>query len=252
MKKSRVLFVGVFLLSYHSLNSSEPDEWCGPRERVFLKNWSINLNIGYTSYFGDLSQYDLDVVNKLIYESKPAYGIKLTKYIKNKFLMSGQFIYGGFKSDFLSDHIFETTLVEYSIQAGLDLTKLLFPRISLDYGFEVYVGTGQFIFQTNVFTGIDGLQTPKTNSTRVPEFVYFFGSGFYYQLSDRFRITVDLAIRQAQNDNIDKYLAHGDFDYYSLLNIGLSYAIGKIVSHNKYKSRFLLNKNRQIWRSNSM
>jgi hypothetical protein len=250
MKKSRFLFVGILFIFVQNAYSSGPDEWSGPKERVLLQNWSVNLNIGFTSYFGDLSQYDLSAINKLRYESKPAYGIKLTKYIRNIFGISGQLIYGGFKSDYRPEHSFETRLLEYSLQAGLDVINLIIPRNTLNYGLEIYVGTGQFIFQTSRFVNFDGQQTPNAISTGVPEFVYFFGGELYFKVSDRIRITADLSIRQAQNDNIDKYLANGDFDYYSLLSFGITYSIGRIFAPNNYESNFKLNKDSPVWRTN--
>lgn len=248
MKKSRLLVFCIFLIPVQNTYSSNPDEWCGPKERIFLQDWSVNLHIGFTSYFGDLSQYDLSVINKLRYESKPAYGIKLTKYIRNVFGISGQLIYGGFKSDYKPEHTFETRLLEYSLQACLDVMQLIFPKYNLNYGLEVYVGTGQFMFQTSRFMTNDGLQNPNTVSTGVPEFIYFFGGELYFKVSDRIRITADLSIRQAQNDNIDKYLANGDFDYYSLLSFGVTYSLGKLFIPNKDESNFKLNKNSPVWR----
>ena len=172
----------VFFYVFHKVLQFTPDEWCGPRERVLFQNWTVNSSIGFTSYFGDLSQYDLSPINKLSFESKPAYGIKLTKYIRNVFGISGQLIYGGFKSDYKPQHTFETRLLEYSLQAGLDIINLIFPRNSLKFGLEAYVGTGQFLFQTSLRTVNDGLQSSNTISTGVPEFIYFFGGELYYTI----------------------------------------------------------------------
>lgn len=248
MKESRYLFVGVLFIFVLKSYSSTPDEWSGPKERVLLEDWSVNLNVGFTSYFGDLSQYDLNVTNKLMFESKPAFGIKLTKHIKY-FQISGQVIYGGFKSDYRPERSFETRLVEYSLQAGLDVLSLLVPRKSLDYGFEVYIGAGQFLFRTSRITSLDGLQYSEDVGTGIPEFVYFFGSGLYYNVSDRIGITADLSIRQAQNDNIDKYLANGDFDYYSLLSFGVTFSIGKIYTPVRYHPNSNINKGVPVWRA---
>ena len=61
------------------------------------------------------------------------------------------------------------------------------------------------------------------NDSRVPEFVYFFGGGFYYNLSDNFGVTADLSIRRCQNDKLDVEDKNGDFDYYSYLGVGIIY-----------------------------
>ena len=76
MKKSRLLILGILLFNTHQLFCSPPDEWSGRKESILLNNWSVNLNVGFTSYFGDLRQYDVNAINKLMCESKTAYGIK--------------------------------------------------------------------------------------------------------------------------------------------------------------------------------
>jgi hypothetical protein len=247
MKSSKYFIVGVLVFSFQQSYSANPDEWSGPKESVLLSNWSVNLNMGFTSYFGDLSQYDLNSTNKLLFESKSAFGIKLSKRIKS-FGVSGQVIFGGFKSDYKPEHAFETRIVEYSIQAGLDVARLIYSRKILKYGLDIYVGLGQFIFNTSVDGMLDGQQIPDAYSTGVPEFVYFFGTELFVNLSDHFKFTTNLSIRQVQNDNIDKYIAHGDFDYYSLLNIGITYSFRKIFKTVKDEERQGINKQTPVWR----
>jgi len=248
MNKSRFFIVGVLLIIVQHSYGLPPDEWQGRKESILWQNWSVNLNVGFTSYFGDLSQYDLEGVNKLMYESKPSYSVKFTKYIRDIFGISGQVIYGGFGSDYRPEHSFETRLVEYSLQAGIEVFGLLFPQKSTSYGLEVYVGTGQFLFRTTKFTDFDNQQASGSYTTGVPEFVYFFGGGLFFNVSERIRITTDLSIRQAQNDNIDKYLANGNFDYYSLLSFGITYSLGKIIAPVRDEPRLKVNAGNPIWR----
>lgn len=248
MKKSRYFVIGVLFFTVQPSYSTPPDEWSGPKESILLSNWSVNLNLGFTSYFGDLSQYDLELKNKLLFESKLSYGIKLTKQIRS-LRVSGQVIYGGFKSSYRPEHSFETNLLEYSAQAGLEVIHLFWPRHTKKYGLELFVGTGQFLFTTSVNAYIDGLQTPVKTSTGIPEFVYFFGSGVFLELSERILLTSELSIRQAQNDNIDKYLNNGDFDYYSLFNVGITYRIGNIHTTVRDDARQKINRGRPVWRA---
>jgi hypothetical protein len=247
MKSSTYLIIGVLFISVQESYSQNPDEWSGPKNKALLSNWSINLNIGFTSYYGDLSQYDMNFTNKLLFESKPAYGFKLTKQIKSVGV-SGQVIYGGFKSDYKPEYTFETRIVEYSAQAGLNVASLVYPRKTLKYGMEFYVGLGQFIFNTSVDGLQDGQQIPDAYSTGVPEFVYFFGTELSVKLNDQISFTTNLSIRQAQNDNIDKYVAHDDFDYYSLLNIGITYSFGRLYKPVKDEPRQGINKQEPVWR----
>jgi hypothetical protein len=248
MRKSRYVLTGVFLLIIQCFYASNPGEWKGGSGNIFLQNWTLNLNFGCTSYFGDLSQYDQYALQKLMFESKPAAGLKLTKYILPVFGITGQLIYGGLKSDYRPEYAFETSLLEYSLLASLDLWKLIFSKRSYPYGLEAYVGAGQFMFQSTVFMNVDGIQKPAPFKNGTPEFVYFFGGSLYYNLTHQFRITTDLAIRQAQNDNVDKYIAGDDFDYYSWFSVGITYLINTRVSVKRYRARNRVNDQLPVWR----
>jgi hypothetical protein len=239
--------LGVLLFSIQHSFSANPDEWSGPNESILFSHWSVNLSIGFTSYFGDLSQYDENVIHKLLYESKPAYGLKLTKEIKS-FGVSGQVIYGGFKSNYKPEHCFDLSMIEYSIQAEMNVINVIFRQKEKKYGLDAYVGIGQFIFNTSTDGYFDGQQIPNAYSTGVPEFVYFFGCEFFVNVTDQVRFTSNLSIRQIQNDNIDKYLAHDDFDYYSLLNFGLSYSFGKWYKPVNDQPRQGINDQEALWR----
>ena len=127
MKNLMYSIVGVILLITLQTNGSNPDEWSGPRESILLSHWSVNLNIGCTSYFGDLSQYDLKPMKKLFNESKLAYGLKLSRQIRF-FKVSGQVIYGGFKSNYKPEYSFKTSMLEYSIQTGINILPFIFKQ----------------------------------------------------------------------------------------------------------------------------
>ena len=87
---------------------------------------------------------------------------------------------------------------------------------------------------------------PILNGT--PEFVYFFGGTFSYKLNERFKATADLSIRQAQNDNIDKYIASKDYDYYSWFAVGITWMINSTFSVKRYKAMNGVNKHGTRWR----
>ena len=223
MKTGKYLIAGLLFLLSNNTFSVEPSRGC-THKYSFWFDWSANISTGLTSYYGDLSQYDFGYFNKLLYESKPAVAFKLTKYMmKNRFGVSGQLLWGGFKSSYKPEHIFETNIFEYNIQASINIMNIINPYENPDFGISVFAGVGQFIFNNSVYNYNDGLDSKSESGSRVPEFVYFFGAGFYQRLSDSFDFTIDLSIRQAQNDNLDSYIAHGDFDYYSLLTVGITF-----------------------------
>jgi hypothetical protein len=249
MKTTNLIVAGLLIFSTSQIEAAGPRVQKPTSVKPFFYNWSVDVNAGLMTYYGDLSQYDLSVVNKLLYESKPAFGLKVTKHIKHMFGLSGQLIYGGFKSDYKPDQVFQTRIFEYNIQASADVLNLFNNDSQRDFGFTVYAGVGQFLFRT---TGITNENTRIQNSG-VPEFVYFFGSGYYHKISKRFNFTVDLSIRQAQNDNLDNYIAHGDFDYYSYLSVGLSFLIDNLKTpFEKVKECPAYEDYKTVWRDHTV
>lgn len=248
IRNTRFVLTGVILTLVLEAYAYTPDEWRGAKGRFILQNWSLSLNVGFTSYYGDLSQYDGNFPLKLVFESKPAVGLKLTKYLIPVLGVSGQVIYGGFHSDFLEGHSFETRLVEYNFMAVLDVTRLVFPGKLRDYGLEVSAGMGQFLFQTSLTANDDGQHSVVSLKNGTPEFVYFFGGEFYYKINRRFRLTANLSIRQAQNDNIDKYVASNDYDYYSWFSFGITWSINSTFSVKRYRAMNRVNKHPPFWR----
>ena len=104
------------------------------------------------------------------------------------------------------------------------------------FGFIGYAGIGNFLFNTTKITITEENHETTTHKSRVPEFLYFFGGGFSYKVSDSYSVTADLALRQCQNDKLDDVVANNDFDYYSFINIGLTYFI-KIRNHSPLRNK---------------
>ncbi len=199
--------------------------WGGKGRQSFWDNWSINGNVGLTSFFGDLSLYDSDITGKLTKESNVAASGILTKYINSKIGVAGQLLYGGLKGENASGMSFEANVVEYNVHLRVDLVNLIWPDNFSDFGMEAYGGIGQFIFKVTQWDLHDGELTVNEHFTGVPEFVYFAGAGMHYKITDKFAVTADMALRQAQNDKLDDFTKNDNFDYYTHLSFGVTYYI---------------------------
>ena len=86
MNLIKFLLVSFLITLFNPSFGTIPDEWGGQSKQIFWYNWSAQLNLGLTSYFGDLSQYDTDVTGKLTKESRPAISLRLGKYVNSKFV----------------------------------------------------------------------------------------------------------------------------------------------------------------------
>ncbi len=218
-----ILIFGIFI-SYSGYSQA----WGGTQINGLLTNWTVNINAGFTSYFGDLSLHDLNIGAKLEKESGSAFGLIITKNIfRDAIGLSGQLIAGNLQGR--KDEIsFSAKLLEYNLHARIDFVDLWMLRKNHAMGVVGFAGIGQFIFETKKVESNEGFDLTYDHASRVPEFVFFFGGGVYYKLNSNIGITADLALRQCQNDRLDDYVKNDDFDYYSYLSVGVSYYINSI------------------------
>lgn len=186
------------------------------------KVWSLDLNAGLLSFYGDVSTYDGNFINKLKYESGPAISLNVTKHFSRLFALSGQVMVGNLNG--LNANIsFEADLVEYNLNAKINLFNLFYPTNQGKFGLTAQAGLGQFIFTSEQVIKNEGINTTSSHEVCVPEFVYFLGAGTFIKTSDKFAVSLDLSIRQCQNDKLDVLVKNNDFDYYSYLSFGVIY-----------------------------
>ena len=224
MKKPIAIACILLLLSLSTMSQ----KWGGDTKGGFWKLYSINANAGVLSYFGDLSQYDADPVNKLKHESQPAFSLIATKHILNKFGLSGQVLFGKLEGSNVKQH-FSTNILEYNLHLRTDLVRLIFAKKEHRVGFSPYAGIGQFIFTTRSTSYGNELVTTDEIRSRVPEFVYFAGAGLSCKMPYNLALTADLSLRQCRNDKLDGLVKNDNFDYYSYLNAGVTYNINSII-----------------------
>ncbi len=206
--------------------AAEAQSWGGKRKSGLADNWSINLNAGLTSFFGDLSKFDSEIMEKLTKESGPAFSGILTKEIFNSKLgVSGQLLYGTLKGENNSMVSFEATIIEYNAHIRFHLVNLISPNNRSKMGIDMYGGIGQFLFKTTQYDYRNNENKTKIKDTKTPEFVYFFGAGLAYEAIRNISITVDIAMRQARNDYLDDFVKNNNNDYYSYISLGLTYHI---------------------------
>lgn len=207
---------------------ASPNVWSGTPTGRFWNNWAVALNGGINSYFGDLSIYDSDPMNKVKFESKPALGFMVSKYFTDDFALAGQFMYGGLKSQYNERLSFDTDFIEYNAQLRLDLLNLFIKRNNTGIGIIAFGGIGHMIFNSVKYTTVEGRTSNDQHRASSPEFIYFIGGGIEYTISDRLRVNIDAGLRQAQNDRIDNEVRQNNNDFYSLISIGVSYHIFRL------------------------
>jgi hypothetical protein len=210
-------------------------------QNAYWKLWEFNINGGLTSFYGDLSSHDKDYYGKIIYESGPAAGITLTKHFDRLFGLSGQLLLGKLQGG-IGTMTFNSKLIEYNLNLKFNILNLINPDNKGHFGINLIGGLGQFLFYSTKLEYFEGDVRKLYHDTRVPEFVYFGGAQLLYRFKSNFGVTVDLGLRQCENDYLDVTMLNGDLDYYSYLSVGVSYYLQNIkVVPLKYKARIAYN-----------
>jgi hypothetical protein len=200
------------------------------------KIWTIEANAGILSFYGDLSLYDDNYFDKIEFESGPGVSLNLTKHFDRLFAISGQLLVGQLKgSNYTSS--FNADLVEYNLNARINLFNLFYPRNKGKFGLTFMAGAGQFLFSSTKTSFDEGKNSITRHDARVPEFVYFIGGGGFIRTKDRFGISLDVSLRQCQNDWLDVLIKNDDFDYYTYLSLGIIYYIDNFIHKKPVKNK---------------
>ena len=172
-KQIKYIILATLFVSLLLPEIASSQRWGGRWKPGFWDKWSVNVNGGLTSFFGDLSLYDTDIADKLSKESGPAFGVLLSKNINDKFAITGQILYGTLKGQ-NSTTVFNANILELNIQARVNFINLFSPDNLSNFDVYGYLGLGQFTFKSEQYK----LEDPSDISiedTGTPEFVYFFG-----------------------------------------------------------------------------
>ncbi len=230
--KGTIIYVVISVMIVAMINSQSVNSqnWEGSRKIGIWERWAVTMNYGYVSYFGDLSRYDKDIRGKLVKESGSGYSMIISKYINNIYGISGQLLAGNMKGT-KDNFSFTTELIEYNLQFRINFINLINNSRDHKFGILGYAGIGQFLFTTTSEKNVEEIITTTTYAVKTPEFVVFAGGGVHYIIGSNLSISASLSLRQCQNDRLDGYINHKDNDYYSFLNVGLTYYIPSFANH---------------------
>ncbi|MEZ5195962.1 MAG: outer membrane beta-barrel protein [Bacteroidales bacterium] len=206
-----------------------------PKISVLLKNWSINVNGGKTSFFGELSLYDDEITEKLSKEGAWGYGFDLSYQITPIFSLGGQLLFCELRGS-SSRSQFVAEVSEYVFNTTINIVNLLMPDNNAHFFLYGKLGAGQFKFNSTL-TFDDPEKDDKYFEAKSPEFLFLLGGGAYYKISNSFNVNLEMAARFANNDKLDGTSNKEDKDYYSYLSLGLTYKINNRPRDTRYYKR---------------
>jgi hypothetical protein len=200
------------------------------------KLWTIEANTGILSFYGDLSSYDDNYLDKIKYERGPGLGLYLTKHFNSLLAISGQLLIGQLNG---SNHnsSFTSDLFEYDLNVKINILNLFYPDNKGNFGILAEAGIGQFWFSSIKSYYAEGSNFITKHNSRVPEFIYFIGAGTFLRANSNVGISMDISLRQFQNDWLDVTVKNNDYDYYTYLSLGIVYYLDNPLQKEPIKNR---------------
>jgi len=200
-----------------------------------LEGWAVNASIGRTAFFGDVSLYDEEFDEKMSKEGSWGYGFGISRQITYVFALEGQVVLGQLSGS-NSRSAFVSRINEYSIHVTSDLVNMLIPDNRAGFHPYIKLGMGRFNFNTRL-KYFDPNKADATTESSTPEFVYLFGGGAFYIISNSFDVNMEFMGRRMNNDRIDGTPNKDDNDYYSYLSVGMVYKINNVPRDVRYYKR---------------
>lgn len=203
-----------------------------PKLQEWMKNWSINVNGGKTTFFGDVSLYDDEFAEKLKKESSWAYGFIISRQMSPVIGLNGQMTFGSLVGT-NSVSRFKADIMEYSFSMTFNLLNILIPKNDAHFFPYLKFGLGQFKFKSTL-SYTDPSEEDRVVKADTPEFMYLFGAGAFYKISHTFDINLEINSRRLFNDKLDGTKGNRDYDFYTYLSLGLSYKINNKPRDPRY------------------
>ncbi len=201
------------------------------------KNWVIGITPGMASYFGDLSVYDFEPVNKLGHESGPMVEVYAGKKLERYFEFGLSVSFGSISSAKPAANAkFLSSYVEYAFNTRISFADVLFPYRSrgFDFGFIGGVGLTQFrsasytisdnsIIESN---GLGADKNPAGKGQNDPHLI----TGYYlaFSINQNWILEHKMAGKLLTTDNFDSYIGStGINDRLIFTGLGVKYIINQ-------------------------
>ena len=179
-------------------------------------NWVAGISPGIASYFGDLSHYDYDPVNKILHESGPAIGFIAGKKLNNFLEFGLVSTLGKVSGQGTNDRSikFLNRFNEFGIYTEVSVANIIKPsrKSHFDFGITAnysiihwrsvsYGATGQEVVFSHGLDS-DGRKSGNGQTTN------HFGAGYYvaYSLNSSFSLRLSQRVQFLNTDQFDSFI----------------------------------------------
>jgi len=242
ISKKITLLMLILLLIGSSLQAQRKFEM--NKGGLIWRHWFVKSNIGLNAFFGDVSTYDHDPLNKLKYESKFGYSVSAGKWIIDWGGANFTFAGGSLKGIRENGTESHANFYQYTLEGLINITQLI-NHYDEQTPFYVYAKLGYGLIDFNAYsinsnTG-DTLNIVGKHSgfgQRVTEWVIPLGIGGAYNIDKNFALIFDATYNYTHTDKLDaRYYgsASGDNDYYIYAAVGVKYTFTIKDEYGKYR-----------------
>lgn len=243
MKKHKLnillAFVLTVLLTLPSIAQIKykPQRWSKARNTPSLyRDWMVSVSAGTALYYGGLSNYDLDPLQKIPNESNLSYSLSAGKWVLPYLAMRANFQMGKLHS-IKTTREMNSKFNEYTGQILLNLTDFLgypsgYQRSFYSY---VFIGYGLIDFSSSVYNSATGVLNDYGTDKMMTEWVVPAGVGIAYNFNSNFTFSFDATYHYINTDKLDAY-TNSSKDFMLYLGLSVNYNFN-FKSINGYISR---------------
>jgi len=225
-----ILFIGVYDASAQRSRLMTNDQ--SAFVKAISSNWSVAIDAGASSYYGDMSQFDFDYIYKL--QNETGLGNSIT--LSNKFMpflsLQAKMIWGRFRSEYEGNNRrLEGSTTQMTLALAVDFVSLFsYPnKMSQDIPIYPYaiLGYGMCMINSKLYNLENGRRILTTSYQRdgVNETALTFGLGLNMFLAGDLDFTAEFYYNRLHSDKLDVRVSNNPNDYYVYLGFGLKYNI---------------------------
>jgi len=184
----------------------------------------FSLSAGSALYYGGLSNYDLDPLNKIPNESNLSYNFSLGKWVKPYLALRGNLQMGKLHST-KGTREMHANFNEYTAQLMVNITDFFKYPAGYQRQFYSYVflGYGLIDFRSSVVNTSTGIIEKQWGQDKmITEWVVPLGVGIGYNFNENFTFSFDATYHYIDSDKLDAY-SNNSKDFMLYLAVGVIY-----------------------------
>ena len=228
--KSRIAFI-LFLVTFLYMSGAHAQ-----KVSFWSTNWVVGISPGMSSYYGDLSHYDLNPIKTLQYQSGPSISFTAGKKLKN-FLEVGLVASFG-KTSAESDTAnlgiaFKNKFKEFGVYSTVSIPYIINPDRNARFDFGMMANYNFMKWKSVSYPIVFSGDEPSIDGNW--KTTHHFGAGYYlsYNINPYFTIRLNQTMQLLTTDDFDSFIGPTNTnidDRLLISEIGLIFRISRLWS----------------------